>query len=56
MTLLTECWDMEVPDLLISITGGEQNVMMPPNLVDSVILLMGLAANTQGNIHSDIGL
>ncbi|KAI0235841.1 hypothetical protein LSAT2_013614 [Lamellibrachia satsuma] len=32
MKLLKKCWDMEAPNLLISVTGGAKNFMMRPRL------------------------
>ena len=55
MKLLKKCWDMEAPNLLISVTGGAKNFMMRPRLKEMFRRGLINVAKSTGNIHSDTG-
>ena len=46
MTLLKKYWKIEPPNVLISVTGGAQDVHTRPNLMTMLSRLVNVAHNT----------
>ena len=54
MTLLKKYWEIDPPNVLISVTGGAQDVPTRPSLTNMLSRLVKVAHNT-GNLPVTLG-